>query len=121
MTIKECLGSVIDYYANIYAIFHSLFKTKFTQVNLFRRSNKIDQLSDLSLSCRLEEKFEEIDIARVLLEVQLYQAVDGGADHKSIVDRNHADFWDAIPARLITTSDRRIHDIIGNEEVGLEL
>lgn len=105
----------------MYATFHSLFKTKFTQVNLFRGSNKIDELSDLSLPCRLEEKFEKIDIARVLLEVQLYQAIDGGVDQKPIVDRNHADFLDAIPARLITTSDRRIHDVIGNEEVGLKL
>lgn len=88
---------------------------------MFRGSNKIDELSDLSFPGRLEEKFEKIDIARVLLEVQLYQRIDGGVDQKRIVDGNHPDFLDAIPARLITTSDRRIHDIVGNEEVGLKL
>lgn len=75
----------------MYKLLDSLFKTKFTQVYLFRCSDKIDELSDLSLPRRLEEKFEKIDITRIWLEIQLDQTIDGGADQKPIVDRDHAD------------------------------
>ena len=53
--------------------------------------------------------------------MDLEETVDGRFEHASIINRDHAHLGEAIPAWLATTSDGRIHYIIGDKEVGLQL
>lgn len=38
-----------------------------------------------------------------------------------VVNGHEADIFYAIPARLATTGDARVHNVIGNEKIGLQL
>lgn len=67
------------------------------------------------------EEFKQVDIVTLGSEVFLQQEVDGAFEHESIVDGDVADTGDTVPTRLTTSSDRLVHHVVGDEEVGLEL
>jgi len=67
------------------------------------------------------EQFYEFDIVVGLLEVFLQKDVDTRLKDERVVDSNHADTLTLVPTRLTTTSDRGIHNIIGNQKEGLKL
>ena len=67
------------------------------------------------------QKVNEVNIKWVSLEVLANHLEDGAFQNQRIVDGHHADALHAIPARLATTGDARIHYVIGNEEICLEL
>lgn len=46
--------------------------------------------------------------------------VDGGFEHECIVDSDHADFRESVPAWLTAAGLRAVHDVVGDEEEGLE-
>ena len=47
--------------------------------------------------------------------------IDGPFEHERVVDRNVAHALDAIPTRLSATRDRLVHDVVQDEEKGLQL
>jgi hypothetical protein len=49
--------------------------------------------------------------------MNLDKMVDGRLEHESVINGYHPDRWLTEPA----TSDRRVHDIVGNEEKCLKL
>lgn len=66
------------------------------------------------------EEFYKLNVGRVGAEVFLEEAVNGGFEHEGIVDCNHPDVWLLVPAWLSSASDAAVHDIVGDEEEGLE-
>jgi hypothetical protein len=67
------------------------------------------------------EQLQQVDVARVLTEVLLEEVVDGTLQHESIVDGNEPNTLYTVPAWLTATGNGRVHEIIRNEEEGLEL
>lgn len=67
------------------------------------------------------EKFNKVDVVLLLAEVFLEEVVDGTFDQERVVDRDEAHFLFAEPARLAATGHTPVHDIVGDEEVGLKL
>lgn len=67
------------------------------------------------------EKLDDIDVVWFRSEMFLEQPVNGSLEHESIIDRDQSDFFVTVPTRLTTTSYARIHDVVRNEEEGLEL
>jgi len=55
----------------------------------------------------------------VSAEVFFEERIDGGFQHESIVDGDHADLRLTVPARGAATSDAAVHDIVGDKEEGL--
>lgn len=67
------------------------------------------------------EKLDDIDVVWFRSEMFFEQPVNGSFEHESIIDRDQSDSFVAVPTRLTTTSYARIHDVVRNEEEGLEL
>lgn len=66
-------------------------------------------------------KVDEVNIKCLLPEVLANHLEDGPFQNECIVDGHHADAVHAIPTGLAAAGDARIHYVIGNEEVCLEL
>src|SRR5712691_852981 len=67
------------------------------------------------------QKVNEVNIKWVSLEVLANHLEDGAFQNQRIVDGHHANAFHTIPARLAATGDARIHYVVGNEEICLEL
>ena len=65
------------------------------------------------------EQIDKIAVIWLALEVESEEVENGSFEHEGVVDRYHADFGQAVPAWLRTAGDRRIHDVVCNEEEGL--
>lgn len=100
---------------------HSLLKRKFREVDFFGSSEEIRTLPDFGLPSRLQEELDQINIARVFLEISLEKTINGGRDHERVVDCDHSNAIAEVPARLPTTSNRRVHDIVRDKKISLEL
>lgn len=55
---------------------------------VFRRSNEVDQLAELSLEGSLKEEFHQVDIVFLAPEVLFEEVIDGSFKHESVVDSN---------------------------------
>ena len=66
------------------------------------------------------EDFEEAGVFGVGFEVFGEEDVDGGFEHEGVVDGDHADFWELVPAGLAAAGLGAVHDVVGDEEEGLE-
>ena len=66
------------------------------------------------------EQFDEIDVAFVLAEVLLEEDEDGGLEHEGVVDGDHADLGLEVPAGLAAAGLGRVHDVVRDQEEGLE-
>lgn len=98
-----------------------LLKRKLGKVNLvFGGSEKIKKLTKLSLESNLVEELNKINVVGLLLEVVLEENVDGGLEHKGVVDGNHTNLGVLVPARLTSAGDGAIHNIVSYQEVGLQ-
>lgn len=82
--------------------------------------DQITKLTQLGLPGGLVEELNEVNVGGVGTEALLEDEVDSRLQHESIVDRNQADLLLAVPARLTTTGDRAVHDIIAYQEESLE-
>ena len=67
------------------------------------------------------EEIEQIDVVRFLTEMFLEKVINRALEHEGIVDSDHADTLIAVPARLATTGDTGVHNIIRDQEEGLKL
>ena len=91
------------------------------QIDLvLRRSEQIAQLTNLGLERNFVEQLKQIDVRRVTADVLLEEGVNGGFKQKGVVDGDHSNLWLAVPAGCSSSGDTAIHDIIGDEEEGLE-
>lgn len=98
-----------------------LLKRKLGKVNfIFRGSEKIKKLTKLSLEGNLVEEFNKINVVGLLLEVVFKKNVNGSLEHKSVVDGNHTNLGGLVPARLTSTGDGAVHDIVSYQKVGLQ-
>ena len=84
------------------------------------RRQQVARLADLSLEGDLVEELEQVDVRRVGAEVLLQQDVDGRFEHEGVVDGDHADARLPVPARLPAPRERGVHDVVRDEEEGLE-
>jgi hypothetical protein len=67
------------------------------------------------------QKVNEVNVKGFFPEVLANHLEDGAFQNERIIDGHHANAFHAIPARLAATGDARIHYVIGNEEICLEL
>jgi len=117
---------------------------------VLRGGEEVDELAHLGLerglaintrlsldpsATHLEEELENVNVVRLLSEVLLEQVIDRCLEHERVVDGDVADVglrvstgqdcdgvtYDAVPARVASAGDARIHHIVRNEEVGLQL
>jgi hypothetical protein len=66
------------------------------------------------------EEFDHIEVGWVGAEVLLQEAVDGRLEEEGIVDSDHAHAGTTVPARFAAARHGAVHDIIGDEEEGLQ-
>lgn len=66
------------------------------------------------------ENLQEAGVRRVSIEMLAEKDVNGGFEHEGVVDGNHADFWELVPAGLTAAGLGTVHHIVGDEEEGLE-
>jgi hypothetical protein len=98
------------------------FQGKFTQIHFVLRSgDEINELSKFCLVRRFMEKIKEIDVVGLRAEVNLEETINCSLEHEGVVDGDHANFWNAVPARLSTPSNGSIHYIVRDEEESLKL
>ena len=83
---------------------------------IFGGSDQVDELSHLRLISRFVEELEKVNIIALLSEMTLDEVVNRRFEHERVVDSDEPDFRFLIPARLSSTSEGSIHDIIGNEK-----
>lgn len=105
--------------------------------------DEIDQLAHLCLKRRLEcpsliriterreqkkwkrthvvKELQEMDIVWLVSEMSLEEVIDGAFEHERVVDRDDANAFDAVPTGLSATSDRFVHDVVRDEQGGLQL
>jgi hypothetical protein len=69
----------------------------------------------------LMEELQQMDIKRLLPKMQLEEMVNGSFQHERIVDGDVIHALDSEPTRLTATSNRLVHHVVCDEEVGLEL
>jgi hypothetical protein len=67
------------------------------------------------------QKINNVNVKRLLAEVLADHLEDCPFQNERVVDGHEADILYAIPARLATTGDACVHNIIGNEEICLHL
>lgn len=67
------------------------------------------------------EELEEMHVARLAAEVLLQQPVDGGLEHERVVHSDQAYTFGAVPARLAAPGGACVHEVVRDEEDGLEL
>lgn len=87
---------------------------------VFRRGEQVAQLADFGLEGGGVEEFEELGVVGVGVEVLFKEDVDGGFEHEGVVDGDHAHFRELVPAGLAAAGLRRVHDVVRDEEEGLE-
>jgi hypothetical protein len=68
----------------------------------------------------VEEELEEAHVAGVAAEVLAEHAVHHRLQDEAVVDRQQAHAALLVPARLAAPRHRLVHNIVGDEEEGLE-
>ena len=84
------------------------------------RREQVAELAALGLEGDGVEELEEVDVGGVRAEVLAQQDVEGRFEHEAVVDGNGAHPGLLVPARLAAPRDGAVHDVVGDEEEGLE-
>jgi hypothetical protein len=96
-------------------------QTEVVEVDVvFRGSQQVAGLAQLGLEGDFVEQLHQVDVVAILAEVLLEQDVNGALEHESIVDGNHADVGHKVPAGRTTAGLGRVHDVVRDEEEGLQ-
>jgi hypothetical protein len=66
------------------------------------------------------ERLDYVYVGRMGSEMLFQEQIDGALDHGRIVDGDHADVGLEIPARLASARLRGVHDVVQDEEHGLQ-
>jgi len=72
-------------------------------------------------STYIVEELKKVNIVRLGTEVCAKDMVDGTREHHAIVDGDGVYLGDAVVAGLTAAGYRGVHEIVYNEEIGLEL
>lgn len=100
---------------------HVLVHGEVVQVDVvLGRGDQVAQLAQLRLPGDLVEQLHEVNVGRVRAELLLQDVVDRGLEHEGVVDRNHAHSLLPVPAGLTTARDRAVHDVVRDQEEGLQ-
>lgn len=83
--------------------------------------DEVYELAHFRLVCCFVEELEQVDVELFTAEVGLEKLVNGSFKHEGIVDGDHPNLRQAVPAGLGTTRNGRVHDIIRDQEEGLQL
>ena len=75
----------------------------------------------LKIMTHLMECIKKVDVVRFRAEMLLEEPVDSTLEHEGVINSDIANSRNAVPTWLATPSNRTIHHIIGNKEIGLEL
>lgn len=67
------------------------------------------------------EQFHQVDVVRLVAEMQLQELIYRGFEQNCIVDRDRADSWDAIIAWLPPPREGFVHKVIHDKEERLQL
>ena len=98
-----------------------LFEAEVVQVNVvFRGGDEVAELAQFCLEGDFVEELDEVDVRGVRAEVLLQDEVDGGLEHECVVDRDHAHTVLPVPAGLPAAGYRAVHDVVADEEEGLQ-
>ena len=66
------------------------------------------------------KQLDQVGVKLFLPEVLLQQQVDTAFQHEGVVDGDHADFGHEVPAWLTAPGFGGVHDVVADEEEGLE-
>lgn len=100
---------------------HVLLHGEVVQVDIVLwGGDQVAQLTQLGLPGGLMEELHKVDVRGVRTEMFLENDVDTGFQHESVVDCDHAHALLAVPTGLATSSDGAVHDVVTNEEEGLQ-
>lgn len=88
---------------------------------VLRGSDQIAKLTQLSLEADLVEQLDQVNVVAGVLKVLFQKDEDAGLQDERVVDGNGANTVLAVPAWLTATSNRGIHHIVGDKEIGLQL
>lgn len=98
-----------------------LFQAEVVEIDVvLGGGQEVAGLAKLRLERRLVEEFDEVDVGLFLPEVLFQQNVDARLEHKGIIDGNHADIGHEVPARRAAAGLGRVHDVVRDEEEGLQ-
>lgn len=81
---------------------------------------QVAELAELGLVGDLVEELNEVNVGRVSAEELLEQGVDARLEDEGVVDGDHADTLLAVPAGFAAAGDAAVHDVVRDEEEGLE-
>jgi len=84
------------------------------------RGEEVAQLAQLGLEGDLVEEVDQVDVGRVGAEVGAQEDVEGGFEHEGVVDGHHAYPRLAVPAGVAPSRVGGVHDVVADEEEGLE-
>lgn len=56
----------------------------------------------------------------MLSKMRAQENVYGALEHEGVIDGDHADARLAVPTRLASPGDGAVHNVVGDEEEGLE-
>ena len=87
---------------------------------VFGRREQVTELADLRLEGGGVEEVDDVGVVGVGAEVFLQEDVDGHFEHEGVVDGDHAHALLAVPARLAPARYGRVHDVVRDQEEGLE-
>lgn len=82
--------------------------------------DQVTQLAQLGLVGGLVEELDEVDVGGVRAEVLLQDNVDARLEQEGVVDSDQSDSFVLVPAGLAATGDGAVHDVVANQEEGLE-
>lgn len=82
--------------------------------------DQVTQLAQLGLVGGFVEELDEVDVGGVGAEVLLQDNVDAGLEQEGVVDGDQTDSLVLVPAGLATTGDGAVHDVVTDQEEGLE-
>lgn len=84
------------------------------------RGEQVAELADLGLEGGGVEELEHVGVGGVGAEVLLEEDVEGHFEHEGVVDGDGADARFAVPAGLAAARDGGVHDVVRDEEEGLQ-
>jgi hypothetical protein len=97
------------------------FQAKVVEIDVvFGRGQQVASLAELGLESDFVEQLHQVDVVLVLAEVLFEQDVDGALEHKGVIDGDHADRGHQVPAGRATTRLGRVHNVVRDQEEGLE-
>ena len=94
---------------------------KAIQLHLIRLAGRqVEQLADLGSARNILKEVDQVDINGRVAKVLAKEAVNHALEHERVVNGVEPDLRESKKAGLAATRDGGIHDVIGDEEEGLE-